>query len=82
MINFIPDRTNLHDRHRLSHEQVDRWLGENRSKEFFREKIDQLEMVNHFLAVTDQLNQRGIVFANIKGPLLSYLIYNDPAVRF
>lgn len=71
----------LHDRHRLSHQQIDRWLGENRSSEFLNEKLIQLEQVRKFLAVTDKLRQHQIPFICIKGPLLSCRIYRDPSVR-
>lgn len=81
MINLLQDRTYLHDRHRLSHQQIDRWLGENRSKEFMHEKLKRLEAVKHFLFVTDLFTQNKISFTSLKGPLLSYRIYRDPAVR-
>jgi len=74
-------RERLHDRHRLSHQQIDRWLGENRSKEFVQEKLKQLKAVKHFLSVTDLLTQNGISFISLKGPLLSLRIYGDPSVR-
>lgn len=72
----------LHKRHRLSHQQIDRWLGENRSKEFFREKMRHLKLVQNFICVTDLLRQNEIPFCCLKGPLLSQRIYNDPAVRY
>ena len=74
-------RERLHDRHHLSHQQIDQWLGENRSKEFVQEKLNQLESVKKFLSVTDLLTQSGISFISLKGPLLSLRIYGDPAVR-
>jgi hypothetical protein len=37
--------------HRLSHQQIDHWLGENRTKEFIPEKLKQLEAVKNFLFV-------------------------------
>lgn len=81
MSNSLSDRNYLHDRHRLSHQQIDRWLGENRSKEFVPEKLKQLEAVKHFLAVTDLFTQNEISFISLKGPLLSLRIYGDPSVR-
>ncbi len=81
MTNSLSDRNYLHDRHRLSHQQIDRWLGENRSKEFLDEKLKRLEAVKHFLSVTDLFSQNGISFISLKGPLLSLRIYGDPSVR-
>jgi hypothetical protein len=72
----------LHKRHRLSHQQIDRWLGENRSKDFFQEKMRHLKMVQNFISITDLLRQNDIAFCCLKGPLLSQRIYNDPAVRY
>jgi hypothetical protein len=72
----------LSKRHRLSHQQIDRWLDENRSKEFLQEKIKHLKMVQNFIGITDLLRQNGIPFTCLKGPLLSQRIYNDPTVRY
>jgi len=74
-------RDQLHDRHRLSHQQIDHLLGENRCKEFVHEKLKQLDAVKNFLSVTDLLSQNGISFVCLKGQLLSYRIYGDPTVR-
>lgn len=71
----------LYYRHRLSHQQIDKWLGENRALEFIHDKVGRLESVKHFIGVTDRLRNNGISFICIKGPLLSYRIYNDLAVR-
>lgn len=76
------DRKLLHQRHRLSHQQIDRLLGESHSKEFLGEKIERMEAVRNFLSVTDLLRENEIPFVSIKGPLLSYRIYGDPSVRF
>jgi len=81
MTNSLSDRSYLYNRHRLSHQQIDRWLGENRSKEFVPEKLKQLEAVKKFLLVTDLFSKNGISFVCLKGPLLSLRIYGDPAVR-
>ena len=78
---LLQNRTYLHDRHRLSHQQIDRWLGENRSGEFLQEKMRQLEMVHLFLLITDKLKENNIPFVPMKGPLLSLRLYGDPAVR-
>lgn len=71
----------LHNRHRLSHQQIDRWLGENRAGEFRQEKLMQLEQVRRFLDVTEKLRQHNVPFICMKGPLLSYRIYRDPTIR-
>jgi len=75
------DRTYLHDRHRLSHQQIDRWLGENSGNQFLPEKLKQLTTIKTFLFVTDLLKQNEILFTCLKGPLLSYRIYHDPTIR-
>ncbi len=75
-------REQLHERHRLSHQQIDRWLGEDSGDKFLNEKIRQLEKVKKFLEVSNLLKRNGISFVNIKGPLLSYRIYGDPTLRF
>lgn len=75
------DRTYLHDRHRLSHQQIDNLLGENRAAEFMSEKVKLLEDVKNLLYITDLLVQNGIEFVCLKGALLSYRLYKDPAVR-
>jgi hypothetical protein len=72
----------LFQRHRLSQQQIDRWLGENRSMEFIHDKVKQLNAMKHFMVVTDRLRENSIPFICIKGPLLSYRIYNDATVRF
>lgn len=79
---MIYTREILHKRHRLSHQQIDRWLDENRSKEFLKEKMQHLKMVQHFISITDLLRENKIPFTSLKGPLLSHRIYNDPTVRF
>lgn len=78
---MIYTREILHSRHRLSHQQIDSWLGENRSKEFMPEKLKSFEAVKNFLFVTDLLRQNGISFISFKGPLLSQRIYGDPTIR-
>lgn len=72
----------LYARHRLSHQQIDRCLGENRSKDYLQEKIRCMKMVKNFLTLTDLLQQNEVFFINLKGPLLSYRIYHDPTIRF
>jgi len=82
MTDPLKNRTYLHDRHRLSHQQIDRWLGEKSGNTFLSEKLKQLQAVRNFLNVTDLLRHNGISFVPLKGPLLSYRIYQDPTVRF
>lgn len=77
----LKDRTYLHERHRLSHQQIDWLLNENSGKKYMDEKISQLQHVRMFMEVTELLRQNGISFISLKGPLLSYLIYKDPTVR-
>lgn len=71
----------LNSRHRLSHQQIDAWLGEKRSKEFLQEKLKQLNKVKNFIRLNDLLNENQIPYVNLKGILLSNRIYNDPTVR-
>ena len=47
----------LHNRHRLSHQQIDMWLGENRSKEFLQEKMRQLVKVKNFINLVMNKNK-------------------------
>jgi len=82
MQNPLQDRTYLHERHRLSHQQIDRWLGENRSGEFLQEKLERLNTVKNFVIITDRLRENSIPFVCLKGPMLSYRIYGDASVRF
>jgi len=79
---YLSDRKLLHDRHRLSHEQIDRLLGERSAKEFLQEKMMRMVSVKHFIDITDRLREAGIKFLCLKGPLLSYRIYGDASVRF
>ncbi len=81
MTNRLNDRNYLRNRHRLSHQQIDTWLGEKREKEFLHEKLNQLKAVKNFLWVSSLLNKNNITHTCFKGPLLSYRIYNDPTVR-
>jgi len=82
MKEYLKDRKLLHDRHRLSHEQIDILLGENRAKEFLQEKMMLMTSIKHFLEITDTLREANIPFICLKGPMLSYRIYGDASVRF
>lgn len=78
------DRTYLHERHRLSHQQIDRLLNETRPNngiESIQDKMKQLEFVKNFLYITDLLRKNEIPVICIKGPLLSHRIYGDATVR-
>lgn len=81
MTELLNNRDYLHKRHRLSHVQIDRWLGEKRSNEFVREKMKRLEHIHQFLLITDKLRKENIPFVCIKGPLLSLRLYGDPTIR-
>ncbi len=81
MTDLLQNRAYLHKRHRLSHQQIDSLLDENRSGEYLQEKIKRLELVRHFLLLTDTFRQNNIPFISMKGPLLSFRLYGDPAVR-
>lgn len=72
----------LSERHRLSHQQIDRWFNTNSGSLYLKEKMDLLISVKNFLCVTDLLRENKISFISIKGPLLSYKLYGDAAVRF
>lgn len=76
------DRIALRLRHRLSHQQIDCLLGENRSKEYLAEKMQQLDKVRYFVQVVDLLQCEGVAFICLKGPVLSQQLYGDPTVRF
>ena len=78
----LKDRQLLHDRHRLSHEQIDLLLSENRAREFLQEKMKRMASIKHFLEITDIFREADISFLCMKGPLLSYRIYGDASVRF
>lgn len=81
-MNISTDRKYLHDRHRLSHQQIDRLLDENLSKNYLHEKLKALELVRQLISLVDLLNEHNIPFISFKGPLLSQQIYGDPTVRF
>jgi hypothetical protein len=62
----LKDRKLLHDRHRLSHEQIDVLLSENRAREFLQEKMMRMASIKHFLEITDILRDAGIKLSVIK----------------
>lgn len=71
----------LHHRHRLSHQQIDQLLGDQKSGEYLAEKLAQMEQLREFFLITDALKEAGIEFICLKGPLLSQRIYGDPTWR-
>src|SRR5512133_483624 len=83
--NSVPDiklsREILYQRHRLSHMQIDKYLGEQQHDLLLEEKINQMRQVALFLEITTALNKADIWFVAYKGPLLSHRIYNDATCR-
>jgi hypothetical protein len=71
----------LYKRHRLSHQQIDDFLGEKESRKYLREKLAEMVQLHDFFFVTDTLSNAGISFISLKGPLLSYRLYNDATYR-
>jgi len=55
------DRHILHDRHRLSHHQIDRIVGEDSGNKFLNEKLRQLACLKQFLQVTDLLKKTVLI---------------------
>lgn len=74
-------RQNLHQRHRLSHQQIDKLLNEMESADFTEEKMQQMEKLRFFHKFTSELRERDIKFWVLKGPILSDRIYGDPTCR-
>ncbi len=81
MISGTFTRERLHDRHRLSHQQIDGLLGENKSREFMAEKMQVLSKIRYFIQIIDLLQQNQIGFICLKGPVLSQQLYGDPSLR-
>jgi len=63
-------RQTLRSRHRLSHQQIDRLLGENMSVNFTDDKLKQMQRLRFFQEFTSELRTRGIWFIVLKGPVL------------
>ena len=80
-ISTIP-RKILSQRHRLSHQQIDVLLKEKNSKEHLPEKIELMLQVKEFIQLTDLFRDANLEFIPLKGPLLSYRLYNDSSVRY
>ncbi len=54
---------------------------EKTGREFISEKVKLLEDVKNLLFIADLFVQNNIEFVCLKGALLSYRLYKDPAVR-
>ncbi|TVQ01115.1 MAG: hypothetical protein EA359_14560, partial [Balneolaceae bacterium] len=80
MINHI-SRETLRHRHRLSHQQIDDILNEKTGKKYLPEKMVQLNKLSQFFDLTSEFDKHNLWYVNLKGPLLSQRIYDDPAVR-
>jgi uncharacterized membrane protein len=78
----LRNRQLLHDRHRLSHEQIDLLLEESFAGKYLQEKLSRMAFIKNYLEITDILRNAGISFICIKGPLLSYRIYGDASIRY
>ena len=71
----------LHNRHRLSHQQINTWFGEQQNQLVFEEKLHQLNHLSKFLEIADVFIKKDIWFLPLKGPMLSYRIYGDATCR-
>jgi len=69
-------------RHRLSSRQVNDYLKGRRSVEPLEERLIRMEKLRCFLMLTRSLQQEGIWFMVLKGPVLSSRIYGDPCYRY
>lgn len=71
----------LISRHRLSVQQVNSIYNKSLVKESIENKVKNLQVVNEFLRIADALKNERIDFIPLKGPLLSFRLYNDPTYR-
>lgn len=71
----------LTDRHRLSQAQIARLTGHADPVSLQQEKLRQLAFTGFFIKLTDMLRDRSFWFVPLKGPLLSYRLYQDPTIR-
>ncbi|TQI71970.1 putative nucleotidyltransferase-like protein [Gramella sp. Hel_I_59] len=76
------NREVLHQRHRLSHQQIDALLNENRSKDYLQEKYHLLFQVGEFDKITDAFRKSTIPFTPLKGPMLSYRLHQEASYRY
>ncbi len=75
-------REQLHQRHRLTHRQIDDLYGEMRSSTAKDNLVQELSKLAEFILITDALKVVDISFISFKGPLLSLKIYNDATNRY
>jgi hypothetical protein len=76
-----PDRYKLSVYHKLSQQQIDDFFSENAGSHNLNEKLELMEQIREFLFITDAMYTDDIKFVSLKGPLLSYRIYQDAACR-
>lgn len=74
-------REELYHRHQLSHQQIDDFLGDNKSGEYPESKAQHLSKLHAFLKVSELFEKENIKFIPQKGPVLSYRLYGDPLYR-
>ena len=72
----------LRNRHRLSERQIDDFLGEKSNNESPQDRMVGMQQIGSFLDIAKLLKIQGIEFINLKGPLLSQRIYDDPLYRY
>ncbi len=72
----------LRNRHRLSERQIDDFLGEKTNSESPEDRMLGMQQIGTFLKIVKLLKIQGIEFINLKGPLLSQRIYDDPLYRY
>lgn len=71
----------LRNRHRLSQRQIDDFLGEEAIAEKQQDRLHRMHRIGDFLQLAKVLDDENIWFLNLKGPLLSQRIYDDPTYR-
>jgi len=80
MLNKL-SREQLYQRHHLSHQQIDDFLGEKESGNYPELKGQILGKVHDFRVVSNILFDQNIEFIPLKGPMLSYRLYGDMSYR-
>ncbi len=71
----------LRDYHRLSLRQVNSLFGVVVFPEVIEERIKEFEIVKEYLSIYDGLYAEKIGFIPLKGPVLSYRLYEDATTR-
>lgn len=74
-------REQLFFRHKLSHQQIDDLLHEEECRAYPEAKAQALNKLHEFLSLAGMFSDSGISFIPLKGPLLSFRLYNDPLYR-